>query len=106
MSKLDEYVLTTIKEKINLINETEGRKAKPMTNIYKKYDSTFTSTSRSIKKLIEKNGHDSRKWDEETKEKHRILTEKNSRARKSKINVPYLDKKTGHYKNHIHTLRG
>lgn len=97
MSKFDDFILGPITLRIQNKNREENRKTKPVTNTYKKYDSTVVSTKRVIKRLkaqVSSNGITNFKdWPEEAKNKYLVSMSKLKRNFKIKQEVPYLDKK-------------
>lgn len=97
MSKFDDYVLGPLTEYINNVNNEQGRNARPVTKIYRKYDSIIQSTKKVIQRLkeqLKKQGINNFKdWPQISKEKYLTSIAKLRSASKARIRVPYADKK-------------
>lgn len=97
MSKFDEFILEIIQGKINEWNKEEGRKVKPRTKIYQKFESTSTSSKRVLARIIaaeQAQGKVSfKQWDPANQKRFVEVLKKKRDALKAAKKVPYLDKK-------------
>jgi len=97
MSKFDEFISDKINSKIKDWNTEEERKLKPVTNKYRKYESTITSSKKVLQRIKKIENEAGRKtfneWSQASKDKYNVYYKRFSEARNLRIEVPYLDKK-------------
>jgi len=97
MGKLDEFIEEKIAKEIAEKNIKENRKVKPATRIYRKYDSTISSSIAVLRRIavsqIPLHGKDPANWSETLLKKYRNTQEKIKVVRKKRLKAPYLDKK-------------
>jgi group II intron reverse transcriptase/maturase len=93
MSELDRYILNEIQYFIDEKNRIEQRELDPITIPWSKLTSTIKSTKKSLQRIRAKQTPSLSEWPIEIKERYFNLVQLLRSALKSRISIPYQDKK-------------